>query len=572
MKRRGSEVVVRALLDEEVRHTFGIPGTHNTELYDALERASDIEPVLVTSEVAGAFLADGYARTSGRPGVLNLVPGAGVTHALSGIAEAWMDNVPMVVIACGIRSDTGASYQLHAIDQLAVLEPVTKMTFRVQRPADLYPTLRRAFAETRRGTPGPVAVEIPANFMLLTHDFPDPRWDPEPEVGPEASWGLIEEAGRRLADAAFPALYVGAGAAGAAGLVVELAERLGAPVATTISGKGVMPESHPLWLWNGFGAMAPPHLRSIMDRCDCLLAIGCRFSEVATGSFGAHPPPNLIHVDTDPEVFNRNAHTAVAIASDARDFLEQVVGLVGDRRPSQGLEAEIAAGHAKVVKRWRGRTSDDRVTPWRLFESLQRHARPDAVFAADSGNGTFLAMEHLRLDAPACFIGPIDYSCMGYSIPAAIGAAFAHPGRDVIALAGDGALLMTGLELLTAATYRAAPLVCVLRDGKLGQIAQFQKIPLNRETCSVLPDYDLEAFARMVGSRYFRIVADDELDSVLPNALQFAREGVPAVVEVAIDYTQKTWFTRGVVATNFWRLPWGDRVRMLGRAVGRRIS
>jgi len=165
----------------------------------------------------------------------------------------------------------------------------------------------------------------------------------------------------------------------------------------------------------------------------------------------------------------------------------------------------------------------------------------------------------------------VDYSCMGYSVPAAIGAALANPGRDVVALPGDGALLMTGIELLTAANYRAAPLVVVLRDGKLSQIAQFQKIPFNREPCSSLPDYSIEGLAATVGARYFKIIRNHELDSVIPAALDIVREGRPALVEVAIDYSRKTYFTKGVVKTNFWRLPWGDRLRMVVRALARRI-
>jgi acetolactate synthase-1/2/3 large subunit len=352
---------------------------------------------------------------------------------------------------------------------------------------------------------------------------------------------------------------------------VQLAERLAAPVATTISGKGVFPESHPLWLWNGFGRMAPQFVQRVMEDCDCLLAVGCRFSEVATGSYGLETPDSLIHIDADPEVFNRNRPAAVALAGDARVVLAALLERLEAHRPRGPLEAVIARGHAEVHAAWRRTSSEDRVTPWRMFEALQRHARPDAVYATDSGNGTFLAMEHLRLEAPGRFIGPVDFSCMGYATPGAIGAAFAHPGRDVVALAGDGALLMTGLELLTAATYGAAPVVIVLRDGKLGQIAQFQKLPLNRETCSVLPDYDCSALAAAVGSRYFRVVVDHELDGVLEAAFDSARHEVPAVVEVAIDYSRKTYFTKGVVMTNFWRLPWGDRLRMLGRALGRRV-
>ena len=213
-----------------------------------------------------------------------------------------------------------------------------------------------------------------------------------------------------------------------------------------------------------------------------------------------------------------------------------------------------------------------RVTPDALFTALQRHCGDDAIYATDSGNGTFLAAEHLRLDHPACFIGPIDFSCMGYSVPASIGAAFANPDRDVVTLAGDGAFLMTGLEALTAATYGATPLICVLRDGHHGLIAEFQKIPLNRQTCSILPDYSVQAVAEAVGCRYFRIIRDSELESVIPVALDLVRKRVPVMVEIAIDYSEKTYFSRGVVATNFWRFPWRDRLGMLVRALMRRVS
>jgi acetolactate synthase-1/2/3 large subunit len=262
----------------------------------------------------------------------------------------------------------------------------------------------------------------------------------------------------------------------------------------------------------------------------------------------------------------------LAVAADAVDFLSAVTVLIDGRRPADELAREIADGHATVKREWRASRSPNRVSPQTLFESLQRHCGDDTVYTTDSGNGTFLAAEHLRLDHPKCFIGPIDFSCMGYSVPASIGAAFANPERDVVTLAGDGAFLMTGLEALTAATYGAAPLICVLRDGKHGLIAEFQKIPLNRQTCSVLPDYSLQSIAEGVGCRYFRVIRDSELDSVIPAALELVRSKTPVILEVAVDYSEKTYFSRGVVATNFWRFPWRERLRVLVRALVRRVS
>ncbi len=572
MKIRGSKLVVRALLDEGARFAFGIPGTHNIELYDAFEDTAELTPVLVTHEQSASFMADGLARTSDQVGVVNVVPGAGVSHSLSGVAEAYMDGVPMVVLAGGIRIDTGHAYQLHAIDQMAVLEPVTKAAFRVTRAEDIYPTVRRAFQIARRGTPGPVAVEIPSNFYMLVQEVEGLEFEPDPVLEVKPDQDLLERAARMLGEAEQPALYLGWGAAGAAELLVPLAEQLGAPVTTTFQGKGVFPEDHPLFLWNGFGAQAPGFVRWVMNRCDCLLAIGCRFGELATGSYGIEPPERLIHVDINPEVFNRNYRAALAIQSDARLFVEGLAGLIGGERPWRELGERIRTGHRRVRARWHAEAEGGRVAPVDLFEALQRHCEADAIYSTDSGNGTFLAIEQLRLNGgPGCFIAPVDYSCMGYSVPAAIGAALANPGRDVVALPGDGALLMTGLELLTAASYRAAPLVMVLRDGKLSQIAQFQKIPFNREPCSSLPGYSVEGLAATVGAQFFRIQRDHELDSVIPAALELTRSGRPVLVEVLIDYSKKTYFTKGVVRTNFWRLPWGDRLRMVLRALARRM-
>ncbi len=572
MRLRGSKLVARALADEGVKFTFGIPGTHNIELYDAIEDEPGLEAVLVTSEVAGAFMGDGVSRSSDQIGVLNVVPGAGVTHSMSGIAEAYMDNVPLVVLACGIRQDTGAAFQLHDIDQLAILRPVTKQAVRIGSAAEIYPTIRRAFQVARQAPAGPVAVEIPADFMMLTQKVPNPAWEAVVDTVQAPGRDLVERAARLLGEARNPAIYVGAGAVGGRHDLITLAEQLGAPVVTTFQGKGVFPESHPLWLWAGIGRTTPPFVQTIMERSDCLLAVGCRFGEVATGSYGMETPDRLIHVDVDPRVLGRNVPTTLAIAADAGAFLGMLTRLIEGNRPFESLAREIAEGHEKVRRSWSASASKARVTPHALFTSLQRHCGDDAIYTTDSGNGTFLAAEHLRLNHPGCFLGPIDFSCMGYSVPASIGAAFANPDRDVVTLAGDGAFLMTGLEALTAATYGAAPLICVLRDGKHGLIAEFQKIPLNRQTCSILPEYSLQSVAEAVGCRYFRAVRDSELDAVIAASLELVRKRIPVILEIAIDYSEKTYFSRGVVATNFWRFPWRERMRMVGRALLRRMG
>jgi acetolactate synthase-1/2/3 large subunit len=571
-KVNGADLVVKALEAEGVRFTFGIPGTHNIELYDALDRSAQITPVLVTDEQSASFMADAVSRSGAGVGVANVVPGAGVTHCLSGVAEAYMDTVPLVVLTCGIRNDTGKAYQLHDIDQLAVLAPVTKAALRVERAEELYATVRHAFDVARRDAPGPVAVEVPANLYMLAQDAGEPAYDETRPYPPQPSERDLARAAELLAAARQPAIYAGMGCRGAAAELRRLAERLDAPVATTISGKGVFPEDHPLFLWNGFGASAPPFVRDVAERCDCLLAVGCRFGEVATGSYGFEVPANLIHADIDRHVLGRNYPAALAIESDALPLLAALAGRVPARAPDAGRAAAIAKGHREVRAAALAAAGKERVAPAALFAALQEHAAPDAIYTTDSGNGTFLAMEHLRLTRPGCFLAPVDYSCMGYAVPAAIGAALANRGRDVIALAGDGALLMTGLELLTAAAYKVGVVVCVLRDGELAQIAQFQRTTLNRDTCSVLHPYSAEALAKAVNCNFLSLPDNASARTVLAEALAISRGGAPVVVEVAVDYSQKTYFTKGVVTTNLWRLPLGDRLRMVGRALARRIS
>jgi acetolactate synthase-1/2/3 large subunit len=276
-------------------------------------------------------------------------------------------------------------------------------------------------------------------------------------------------------------------------------------------------------------------------------------------------------VDINPEVFGRNVPAALAVEADAAAFLHALLPLVDDRGQWGEAAEQIANGHRLVHGEWTRDMSDTRVTPGALFTALQGLA-PDAIYTTDSGNGTFLAMEHLRLDRPGRFLAPVDFSCMGYSVPAAIGAALANPGRDVVALAGDGAFLMTGLELATAASYGAGVVVCLLRDGELAQIAQFQRTAMAGTVNSTVAAYDVKAFAQTTGAACIACSRDAHLDQALAEAFAVARGGRPVIVDVAIDYSRKTYFTRGIVKTTFWRLPWGERLRMLARAASRHIE
>jgi acetolactate synthase I/II/III large subunit len=570
-KMTGGDIVVRALEDEGVGFTFGIPGTHNIELYDSLARSRSVRPVLVTDEQSASFMADGVARASGQLAAVNVVPGAGLTHALSGIAEAYLDGIPMLVLACGIRRDTGRAFQLHDVDQLAIARPVTKAQLRAEHGSEIYTTIRRACQIARSAPAGPALVEIPAEHYFFRHDTD--LQAPDSQLALSATQGdLVEQACQWIEASHRPLLYFGLGAIQAGADLVALAERLNAPVATTISGKGVFNETHPLWLWCGFGAAAPSFVRKIAASCDLTLAIGCRFSEVGTGSYGMKPAGKLIHVDIDPSVLGRNYPADLPIVSDAASFVASLLSHLTSRTVDESLRRDLRSGHEEVRQGWTTPDSSEGVYPPHLLATVQRLVGNDAIYTTDSGNGTFLAMECLRLPHPRSFLAPVDYSCMGYAVPAALGAALACPDRRVISLAGDGAFLMTGLELLTARQLNLPVMVLVLRDRELAQIAQFQQIALERKTCSELPDYDLAAICRGVGVEYLALRRNPDAEAILKQALTLTGSGLPVVVEVAIDYSQKTYFTRGVVRTNLGRLPWPDRIRFVLRALGRKLG
>jgi len=277
-------------------------------------------------------------------------------------------------------------------------------------------------------------------------------------------------------------------------------------------------------------------------------------------------------VDIDPSVLGKNYPPELPVVSDAARFVAEILPRITPRAVDERLRHEILSGQEEVWKGWATQSASEGVYPPVLLKSLQAAVGGSAIYTTDSGNGTFLAMECLRLEHPRSFLAPIDYSCMGYAVPAALGAALASPERPVVALAGDGAFLMTGLELLTASQLKLPVMVLVLRDRELAQIAQFQEIALGRKSCSRLPDYDLPGICRAVGVECLSLPHNAAIETTLEKALAITRSGNPVVVEVAIDYAEKTYFTRGVVRTNLGRLPWPDRIRFVLRALARRLK
>ncbi len=577
MTKTGAWLVRYALEQLGVTHTLGIPGVHNTEIYDELNRSPQITPTLVTHELGAAFAADAISRVGKCIGTLLVVPAAGLTHAASGIAEAYLDGIPLLVISGGIRTDTGAHYQLHDIDQHALMAPITKATFKPARHDQIVPMLFEAYRTATCGEPGPVYVEVPVNLQLLTGEVATlPTYSPRPPSATSPDDDALDEAADLLLNARQPGLFVGWGGRHASVALGQLAQHLGAPVATTLQGLSALPAQHPLHTGMGFGPAAVPAARNAFARCDCLLAIGTRFSEIPTGSFGCTVPKNLIHLDINPEVFSKNYPARITLEGDATELIPRLLTRVQRRQPepreSAALAAQISADKAGYRESWLAHDSGDRVNPQNFFDALRQALPDEALVVADDGNHTFLTAELMPIHTPGGFISPTDFNAMGYCIPAAIGAKLVQRDRMVVGIVGDGAAQMTGLEALTASHNGLGIPYFIFNDGELAQIAQAQKLPYNHKTCTLLPQLSWQGLAQTTGCHYLTLTDNDNCGAVIAEALALAAQGKPSFVEVRVDYSKSTAFTDGIVKTNFQRFDLGTKVRFMSRALWRRLA
>ncbi len=576
MKKTGSELVVHALEQIGVKFTFGIPGVHTTEIYDALNNSDIISPLLVTHEGGAAFMADGVSRSSDTIGTIVIVPAAGTTHAMSGIGEAFLDGSPMLIISGGTRRDTGKHYQLHQIDLSKIVQGITKKYFLIEKHEDIISTIYEAYEIATCGEPGPVFVEIPVEIQMFQGTVSEINNYARKYQIPKPDLTKIKQAVDLLVAAKNPGIYVGWGAVDATESVKKLADALNAPVSTTLQGLSSFPANHPLHTGVGFGLAAIPAGQNAFKNCDCLLGVGVRFSELATGSFGVTVPENLIHIDINPAVFNKNYPAMVSIESDSKLAFDALLEVLSSRKfqsmvNKTALIEKIATDKKSYFDEWTKEKKNDIVSPGFFFRELRSQINDDAIMVVDDGWHTFLAAELFPVYQAKGFISPTDFNCMGFCIPASIGVKLSNPEKQVVAIVGDGAFLMTCMELLTAATHNLGIMVFVFHDGELGQISKFQEIPMNRKTCSIIGNVKIEGIAIATGCNYISINNDFQLENAIKEAKVISSTGKPVLVDVNIDYSKKTFLTKGVVKANLSRFPLNEKIRFIGRAIKRHI-
>src|SRR5215472_1123662 len=305
-----------------------------------------------------------------------------------------------------------------------------------------------------------------------------------------------------------------------------------------------------------------------------MVGIGTRFAEIATGSYGAEVPENLIHIDINPNVFGANYPAKIGMAGDAGVVLRALLAALEkmpQRGPDGGLRERIKADKSAYRESWYRNDAADIVNPVRFFDALRRATPDDGIIAIDDGNHTFLTAELMPIHAPKSVILPTDFNCMGYAVPAAIGAKLACPDRSVQAIVGDGAFMMTCMEILTASSNNLGIVYYVFNDGELAQIAQAQSLPYGRKPGTTIGKLNIEGVALATGAAYLPMNDNAGIAGVISKANEIAASGKPVIVDVRIDYSRKTAFTLGAVKTNFGRFPLNEKLRFLTRAAVRHV-
>ncbi len=522
-----ADLLVRRLADYGVRSVFGYPGGQLTPIYDALYRQTTIRHILARHEQAAAFMADGYARATGEPGVCLAVCGPGVFNAATPLSAAFTDSTPVLLISGqvptagrGLRSG-----YYHENEQAAACAVFTKAVGRANSVAELIPTLDRCWNDLTRGRPGPVLFEIPLD-VLRSETAADPWPGPPPPTAPAApAHGDVEALARLIGGWKRPLVLAGGGvvSANAESQLCQIAERLGAPVFHTAMGKCSIPSDHSLAAgmpWRRASADLTgmdDFLSPLFTEADGLLAVGCRFTQLATGSWSLRLPPSVAQIDVDSEEIGRHYHVALPVVGDARVVMEELLPfLPATPRP------------AWAPARMKGE-------PWRLpgldlIGPLRRTLPADALVSADVTRLAYILMAEFPMSRPRTFLHPAGSVAMGFGIPAALGAKAAFPERKVVAVVGDGGFMMSGMELATAMQEHLPIVVLLINDNGLTLIRATQERRYSGRFLGVdLRNPDFEALTRSFGAHYERADSVDALERALSTALGL---DTTAVIEV----------------------------------------
>jgi len=548
MKLAGARILLECLKLEGVDTVFGYPGGTVINIYDELYSFPEIRHILPRHEQAGVHAADGYARASGKVGVAIATSGPGATNTVTGIATAYMDSIPLVVITGQVPTALIGNDAFQEVDIIGITRPCTKHNFLVKNVKELAGIVKKAFYIARTGRPGPVLIDLPKDVQVAVTEFKYPdkvelrSYKPTLEGHPRQ----IEKAASMMLSSKKPVIYVGGGVilSNASDELRKMAETLSAPVTTTLMGLGSFPEDSPLSL-GLLGMHGTYYANMAVTECDLLVAVGARFDDRVTGKIPAFAPhAKIIHMDVDPTSIRKNVRVDLPIVGDVRDILarlgkvleENGAGVDAFRKNVKPWLTQIDGWKAKQPMDFK--ESNQVIKPQAVIRKLRELSEPDAIIATDVGQHQMWTAQFFSFTRPRTLLTSGGLGTMGYGLPAAMGAQAAFPERQVIAVCGDGGFQMNLQEIATLVQNRLPVKICVMNNNYLGMVRQWQELFFDRrysQTVMELP-IDFVKLAEAFGATGFSASKPEEVEETIRKG--FATPG-PVIMEFKIAREEK---------------------------------
>lgn len=551
MELSGAEIVVRCLKDEGVRYVFGYPGGSVLHIYDALFKQDDVRHILVRHEQGATHAADGYARSTGLPGVVLVTSGPGATNAVTGIATAYMDSIPMVILTGQVPRAVIGSDAFQECDTIGITRPCVKHNFLVSDLSKLAETIRKAFYIATSGRPGPVVVDIPKDItdpsVRIPYSYPEKVSIRSYNPVVKGNQWQTQKALELLAAAKKPMIYTGGGVIlGEASEALRLlVRRLGFPITQTLMGLGAYPASDPQFL-GMLGMHGTYEANMAMHECDVLLAIGARFDDRVTGKL-AHfcPHARIIHIDVDPASISKTVRVDIPIVGEVRHVLDELNQLIGAEGFS--VDAEALKAWWSTITRWRQvdcltyDRASPKIKPQYVIEQLWEATKGRAFVTSDVGQHQMWAAQFYKFDEPRRWINSGGLGTMGFGLPAAIGVKLAHPEADVACVTGEASIQMCIQELATALQYRTGIKVVNLNNGYMGMVRQWQEFSYesrySESYLETIPDF--VRLAESYGHVGMRIERPEDVRPALEEAFRMKDRTV--FLDVLTDPTENVY-------------------------------
>ncbi|MDP8822235.1 acetolactate synthase 3 large subunit [Serratia marcescens] len=547
----GAEMVVRSLIDQGVKHVFGYPGGAVLDIYDALHTVGGIDHILVRHEQGAVHMADGYARATGEVGVVLVTSGPGATNAITGIATAYMDSIPMVVLSGQVPSSLIGYDAFQECDMVGISRPVVKHSFLVKRTEDIPAVLKKAFYLASSGRPGPVVIDLPKDIVgpavRMPYAYPQDVSMRSYNPTVQGHRGQIKRALQTILAAKKPVMYVGGGAinAGCEAELLALAEQLNLPVTSSLMGLGAFPGTHRQSV-GMLGMHGTYEANKTMHHADVIFAVGVRFDDRTTNNLAKYcPDATVLHIDIDPTSISKTVDADIPIVGDARQVLVQMLELLAQDDKAQDHDA--LRDWWQSIEQWRARDclgydkNSGTIKPQAVIETLHRLTKGDAYVTSDVGQHQMFAALYYPFDKPRRWINSGGLGTMGFGLPAALGVKLALPEETVVCVTGDGSIQMNIQELSTALQYNLPVVVVNLNNRYLGMVKQWQDmIYSGRHSQSYMDSLpDFVKLAEAYGHVGIAIRTPDELESKLAQAL--AEKERLVFVDVTVDETEHVY-------------------------------